>query len=118
MRHSLKKIFTKLPYNRDILSFLKKNKSVVITTITLTILGDILFINNTSDFLIFGILAFYVGSIWFFKLKSKVTFSLCLFFLIVMFIEFMILGTEPETEKAAVWSVLLMGVGILQQWNE
>lgn len=103
---------------KKVIIFLKKNKPVVLTLIFLAIIADIIFISGSSDLRIFGILGLYVAAISFYKLKSRLTFLLSLVLLGVMFVEFLFTRTSESTEKAAVWLVLFLFIGIIQQWRE
>lgn len=105
-------------YGKKSVLFFKNNKPVVLSVIFLGILADILFIRGNSDFRIFGILGLYVAASSFYKLKSRLTFLLGLVLLGVMFAEFIFTGTSESTEKAAVWLVFFLLVGIIQQWRE
>lgn len=99
-------------------SFLKENKKTVLTLFVVAIFGDILFLNKSSDLIIFGILILSVFFIKIFELKSKLTFLLCLALLTTMFFNYLFTGTSASTEKAAVWLVLFLIVGVIQQWRE
>ena len=105
-------------YGKKSVFFFKINKPVVLSVIFLGILADTLFIKGDSDLRIFGILGFYVAAIFFYKLKSRLTFLLGLVLLGVMFVEFIFTGTSESTEKAAVWFVFFLLIGIIQQWKE
>ena len=113
----IKKILDKR-YWREGISFLKNNKPVVLTLIVLLIPIDIFFINNSSDLRIFGILGIYIISVFFYKLKSRLTFLLSLILLGVMSFNFILTGTSESTEKAAVWIFFLLLIGIIQQFRE
>ena len=113
----IRKISGKKYFNNGLL-LLKKNKSVVLSVILLGILADIFFVSGSSDLRIFSIITFYVISIWLYRLKSRITFLLCLMLLGLMFIEFLLSGASERTEKAAVWLVLFLAIGIIQQWRE
>ena len=103
---------------RKIESFLKENKKVNLFLLVVYIFVDIFFVKVSSDFVIFGILLLYGIFIKMFQIKSRRTFLLCLALLIAMFINFLSTGTSIPTEKAAVWLVLFMALGIFQQWRE
>lgn len=102
----------------DITPFLKENKKTAIVLLTIVIFIDIFSIKTNSDFVIFGILFVYIFFTKIFELKSKSTFLLCLGLLGSMFINYLLSGTSVPTEKAAVWLVLFMVVGVIQQWKE
>lgn len=105
-------------YGKKSVLFFKNNKPVVLSVIFLGILIDILFIKGSSDIRMFGILGIYVISIFFYKLKSRLTFLFSLILLGVMFAGFILAGTSENTEKAAVWLFFLLLIGIIQQWKE
>lgn len=99
-------------------SFLTKRYSAIISIIFLFITADIFFLPDSFDLIIFGVLGLYGGILWFFKLKSKLTFIFCIIFLILMFCLFIFTGTSKSTEKAAVWFFLFFAVGLVQQFIE
>ena len=100
------------------MQLLKKNKLLLIMVIVSLILSDILFMFGSSDIRIFTFLTLYVFISFLYKSKHRLTFSLCLVFLAVLFAEFIESGTSEKTEEAAVWLVLFLAVGIIQQWRE
>lgn len=100
------------------ITFIKGNKSGVLTLILLGLVADIFFIDFSSDIRTFGILGLSIFSIVVYKLSSRIIFLLCLGLLVFMFIYFMFTGTSIITEKIAVWFVLFFGVGIIRQWKE
>lgn len=103
---------------KQIFEFLKQNKKVVLVLLIGIIFVDILFAKTSSDIVTFGVLlAFGICAIAY-RLKPRETFSLCLGILGVMFTSFLMSGTSVSTEKAAVWLVLFMALGIYQQWRE
>lgn len=97
---------------------LLKNKEVVLTIISLIVIADIFLIKESSDIRIFAILAVYIASILFYRLKSKFTFLLCFLILASMYVEFVISGTSEGTEKAAVWLFFFLAIGIIQNLRE
>lgn len=99
-------------------SFLRDNKKTILALLVVAIFADILFLNKSSDLIIFSILTLYVFFIKIFQLKSKSTFLLSLVLLAMMFFSYLFTGTSASTEKAAVWLVLFLVVGIIQQWRE
>ena len=105
-------------YLQNGITFLKRNKPVVLTVIFLGILSDIFLLFGSSDTRIFGILGLYVISILLYKLKSRLTFTVSLFLLGIMFFEFLFFGPSANTEKAAVWLFFFLGIGIIQGWRE
>jgi len=98
--------------------FIHAYKTVILTTIFLSVIADIVFIVGGSDFMIYGILILYIVSILFYRLSSRTTFRLSLILLGVMFLEFIFSGTSQKTEKAAVWIFFFLAVGIIQQFRE
>ena len=99
-------------------SFLRENKKIVLALLTVSIFVDIFFVKTSSDLVIFGTLLFYGIFIKMFQIESRRTFLLCLALLAAMFINFLSTGTSIPTEKAAVWLILFMALGIVQQWRE
>jgi len=72
------------------LSFLRENKRTALTLLSALILTDIFFIKMSSDLIIFSVLLFYAFFAKIFKIKSKLTISLCLGLLIVTSIDYLI----------------------------
>lgn len=105
-------------YLKEIAVFVRKNKIIFLTILIFGIVDDILFLRESSDFIIFSILFFYGILVKIAQVKSKSTFLLCLVLLGIMFIDFIITGTSVSTEKAAVWFILFLGFGIIHQWRE
>ena len=113
----IKSIIT-IPIITRAILVLKKNKSLLIMAIAFLILSDILFLFGSSDIRIFIFLTLYVFISFLYKSKHRLTFLLCLVFLAVLFAEFIKSGASEKTEEAAVWLVLFLVVGIIQQWKE
>ena len=105
-------------YGKKSVLWLKDNKPVVLSVIFLGIIADPLFITGNSDIRIFGILGLYITAVFFYKLKSGLTFVFGLVLLGIMYIEFLFTGTSPATEKAAVWLYLFLAIGIIQKLRE
>lgn len=105
--------------NRPHLSFLtltlKKMKQIMLSVLLMAILGDVLFLPTSSDVIIFGLLAVYIGYIIFYKLESKLTFLISLGILLTIYLAFILTGTSVKTEKAAVWLFFFVLIGIVQQ---
>ncbi len=80
--------------------------------------ADIFSSSANSDVKFFGITILFFITAFFYQLKSRVTFAICLVLLILMYINFLLSGTSDNTEKIAVWLFLFMVVGIMQQWRE
>lgn len=115
MKNMFKKI-RKIVYM--ISTIMEKNKSSVLLLVFIGIISDIFFISKSSDLLIFSILALYIFSSLIYKLKSKIAYFTCLLLLSLLFVLFLLSGPSDKTEKTAVWLVLFMLVGIIQQWRE
>lgn len=98
--------------------FIGKYKFLIIAFFSAIIISEIIFLNTSSDIIIFFILFLYLVSIVIFKIPSRLTFILGMVQLVCMFIAFITSRNSPQTEKSAVWFVLLLAVGILQQWFE
>ncbi len=101
-----------------IIAFLRENKKTVLTLLILFIVVESISLRLSSDFVIFGTLLLYRFFIKIFRMKSAFTFLLCLGFLILMSIEYLFTGASISTEKAAVWLILFLGIGVIQQWRE
>lgn len=97
------------------LEILKQNKSAVLTALWMVTIGYIVLFEIQSDIIILGILGPYIISIFFYRLKSTVSFVFCFFILAFMSIEFIFTGVSKHTEKAAVLLFLFKAIGILQQ---
>jgi len=110
--------FLNNPRVKHVLVLLKENRTAVFIVAFFAIVADILFVTNSSDIRTFGMLALYAVGIWFYKLKSSMTYTICLGLLAIMFVKFLLSGTSIATEKAAVWLVLFLAVGIFQKWRE
>lgn len=105
-------------FMKKTISFLRENKKTILTLLTVSIFGDILFLSKSSDLIIFSILILSVFFIKIFELKSKLTFLLCLALLTTMFFSYLFTETSIPTEKAAVWLVLFLIIGVIQKWRE
>lgn len=117
MKHIEKKsIFTQV--KDALVVHLHVYKQVVLTLIVLLIGTDVLFLKGSSDIRIFGILGIYVSVILIYKLSSNFTFFMGLISLSLMYILFLITGTSPSTEKAAVWLFFFLGIGMIQRLKE
>jgi len=100
------------------LPFLIKNRITALTLLVIFIFSDILFIKISSDYIIFSVLIFYAIFVKLFKIHSKLTFSFCLGLLILMSIDYLLAQASVSTEKAAVWLILFLVVGVIQRWKE
>lgn len=117
----MRKILTEVihsPHIKKSVSFLKENKKIALAILLITIFADIFFIETNSDIVIFSVLILYFFTTKVTQVKSRKTFLLCLALLCAMFISYLLNGTAVPTEKAAVWLVLFMALGIYQQWRE
>jgi len=103
---------------KKIASFLREKKKTVLSFFIAAIVVDTFFFKKSSDYFTFGILILYLFFLKIFQIKSKSTFLMCLALLIVMFIGYLFSKTSILTEKAAVWFVLFLIVGVIQQWKE
>lgn len=106
------KSFQKLPI------FSQQNKTVVLSLLISFIFVDSLFIRATSDLVLFGVFFFYLVLIKKFQLPSKLTFLLCLSYLIVLGINFALTQGSGVAEKLSVWFFLFMLIGIWQRLKE
>lgn len=102
----------------EFVAFIQQNKILFLTLIYGSVLLDVLMISARSDVVIFSLLGVYIFLIKTYKLKSTQTFTYCLVLLLVMYGNLLVTGPEIQTEKSAVWLVLFMLVGIIQQWRE
>lgn len=98
--------------------FLKENKTTLLTLFVVFIFADIFFANRSSDLVIITILLLYGILIKTFHIKSRFTFLLCLALLMAMSIDYLLTSASISTEKAAVWLILFLGIGAIQQWRE
>ena len=117
----MKKIADKIIESNNIkktTDFLKKNKRIILSLISISIFVDIFLIKTSSDIIIFSILLLYGIFTKISQIKSKRTFLLCLAILTAMFINYLFTGPSIPTEKAAVWLFLFLALGIFQQWRE
>src|SRR5258708_25545019 len=115
------KVLEKIILHRDVknaISFLKDDNSVALVLVGVFIFTDILFIKTNSDFVIFSVLLFYVIFIKIFKINSKLTFLFCLGLLVLMSVDYFFTQASISTEKAAVWLILFLVVGVIQGWKE
>lgn len=110
--------FIKSELNKKVIYFLGDNKRTILSFVIAIIFADILFFKKTSDLMFFGVLIPYLVFIKIFRLKSRVTFLISLALLITMFINYLFTGTSASTEKATVWFVLFLIIGVIQQWRE
>ncbi len=100
------------------MKLIKKNKQVIITILFLSVIGDIVFMKDSSDIVLFGILIPYIFSVWLLQIKSKITISFTLLLVAIMFIEFVLTGTSEGAEKAVTWFFFFFAIGIVQRLKE
>lgn len=101
------------------LSLLLKNKAfAILSIIFFIVIINALFFESSSDLEFFGLLGVYIGVVLLYKVSSKLTFIFCVVLLIIMYIQYMILGSFGKTEKTAVWLFLFFACGIFQKWKE
>lgn len=98
--------------------FLIRNKITALTLLAFFIFADIVFIKISSDYVIFSVLVLYIIFIKLFKIYSNSTFLLCLGLLVVMSIDYLLTQASVSTEKAAVWFILFLVIGVIQGWKE
>lgn len=98
--------------------FTDKNQLIILPILFLALFLDIFALVGVSDIRFFGITGIFLISVFLYQIDSKFTFILCLLLLIIMYISFLSSGPSVFTEKVAVWIVLFLIVGILQQWYE
>lgn len=103
---------------RKTFDFLQQNRRVVLVFLIGIIFIDTFFIKTVSDIVTFGVLLAYGIAAKAYHLKARETFVLCIGLLGAMFVSFVSSGTSIPTEKAAVWLVLFIALGIYQQWKE
>lgn len=92
-------------------------KGIVLTLLFSFVIVTVLFFNTISDLMYFGTLGLFGIFIWKWRFPSRYTFLFCMVLLVVTYISFLLLGTEPLTERAAVWFVLFFATGVVQQWK-
>lgn len=102
-------------YFQSWLGALKNNKPVAITVISLIIIEYVSLVETESDLITLEILGLYILVVYFYRLKSKVTFLFCFFILFLLGIEFVITGTSINTEKSALFLYFFLAIGILQE---
>ena len=117
MKNALEQVI-KSKNSKEIIAYLGQNKKTILNLVIAFIFVDIFFIKISSDLMIFSIIFLYGIFIKIFQIDSRRTFLLCLFLLVAMFINYLQGGSSNQTEKAAVWLVLFLVIGIIQQWKE
>ncbi len=117
----MKRLFTRtfaLHKLAETVDFLEQNRRAVLVFLIGLIFVDSFFIKTSLDIVTFGVLLLYGICVKTYRLKARETFLLCLGLLGAMFVSFLTTGASIPTEKAAVWLVLFMVLGIYQQWRE
>lgn len=98
---------------------LKNNEKFILGIVFIGVLIDIFFFQNVSDLRTFFLMGIYIFSLWYYKLKSKLTLLFCFILLAIIFIQFLFSEEGSNIgEKAASWLVLFLVVSIIQQWRE
>lgn len=92
--------------------------TAILSIILLVIVVDIFYFMQSSDLIIFGVLGMYLITVWIFKLSSRVTFSFALCLLIITYSLFLLSDKAANTEKAAVWMVLFLAIGVVSKIRE
>lgn len=98
--------------------FLRENKKIVLVLLAVYIFVDIFFVKASYDLVIFGILLLYAIFVKILQIKSKLTFLFCLGLLTIMSVNYFLSSASVSTEKAAVWLILFLVIGVIQQWKE
>lgn len=114
----MKKKLIKKIYLSKLFALIKKNRTLFLTIILVSIIGDIILIVGNSDVRTFSVLALGIMCLFIYKLSSRFVYLFCLCLLGVMFISFLLNGTAPQTEKAAVWLYLFLIVAMGKQLKE
>lgn len=98
------------------LNIIKKSiLPIMLCVILISILVDIYVIVNSYDFITFPILLLYILYIIFAKSEPWLTFVICCFLTLIMYLGFMIGGPNEITEKSSVWLYLFLLIGVIQQ---
>ncbi len=100
------------------ISVFKKFRVTILSIFFLFVLSGIFTSFADSDLKIFSALIFYILCILIYRLKSRLTFIFCLVILLIMYVEFILSPASVQAEKAGVWFVLFLLIGIIQQWKE
>lgn len=116
-KQRVKKI-RKLTSDKKIVSFIKQNEKLEFFLLMCIVLIDSLFLQMSSDIVLFGIIGLYFLYAKYFHKNSKLTYTICLGILLVMAVSFIFSQASNRTEKLAVWLFLFLLVGIIQAWRE
>lgn len=103
---------------KNLSTFLCENKRTILSIFALLIIVESLIKKSTLDVILFGGLCLYGIFIKIFQIKSNVTFLLCIVFLIMMSLDYLLTSASISTEKIAVWFILFLAIGVIQQWRE
>lgn len=98
--------------------FIEKYKQLFLIVLGVALLGEVFFVDGSSDLRFFGLTILFFITTFMYRLSSRVTFTICLILLGIMYVQFLLSNASVHTEKIAVWIVLFMVVGVIQQWNE
>lgn len=102
----------------SLVQWIRKNSVVLLPIFFLGIIADVFMLPTSSDLRIASILLIYWLYVRLKKIKSHFTIGVTFILLLFMFLSFVITGTSVRTERLAVWVVLFLGFGIIQQWRE
>lgn len=91
-------------------------------------LGDVFLFMESSDIRIFTLIFIYIIFIKINNIKSSTTLFFSLILLLLAYVEFILFSNpnyflNPETaspvsERTAVWTFLLLIIGLIQKWRE
>ncbi|RJQ38249.1 hypothetical protein C4559_02130 [Candidatus Microgenomates bacterium] len=99
-------------------AFIQQQKMSALTLLFSLVIVDTIFVEGSSDLIIFGLLGIYIVGIYLYKLKSKTSLLFSLVLLVITYISFLLSGPSLRTEKAAVWVFFFLLIGITQQFKE
>ncbi len=103
---------------RRLIYFLQQNKKTLLALFISFLFVESFFKETNSDFILFSSLFAYFVFVKVFRINSRVTFSLCLILLIGMSFSYLFIDKTFPTEKMAVWMILFLFIGMIQQWKE
>ena len=101
-----------------ILRILIANQTTFLFALFWFILIDIFMLKFSSDLRIFMSLAAYLLACRIYSFKSVFTFGFCLLLLTIVFFLYVFTSARFMTERASVWFVLFLLIGVLQYWRE
>lgn len=93
-------------------------RHVLLVLFFVGIICDIFYFNESSDWRIFPLLFFYIFILTLYRANSSFVFICDFIVLGFLFFLYITTGTAVNTEKAAVWWILLLIVGVIKQWRE